>query len=70
MERQMDTEKSLCDELRNYCTANNLPYLSADELLVELLSVDVRNEANIAWVRDFIRRWNAWENAEIDPMDA
>ncbi len=49
---------ALCEELKAYCAKHNLPFISADELLLELYSQEPRNEAHCAWVRDFIARWD------------
>ena len=44
----------LTAEYQAYCDANELPHMSADELICETLT-----DAQRAWVSQFINRWEA-----------
>lgn len=57
-------EKSLCDEFEAWCKTNGVDWQSADEVLTGLLDQEPRNEAHIAYVEDFIVRWDAWAEAD------
>jgi hypothetical protein len=48
-------EKHLCNELVAYCAANNLPGMSADEILAELDHEDPRHEAHRVF-----EEWHPW----------
>lgn len=48
----MATEQELCREYDAWCAEQKLPHISADELICE----DV-TDAQRAWLRDFISRW-------------
>jgi hypothetical protein len=49
----MKSEIELCLEYQEWCRANHLPAMSADELVHENVT-----EIQTRWLRDFIRRWN------------
>lgn len=56
----------LCEQLAKFCKDEQLPDLSADELLSHLMSLDPNEDRQrqIEWVRGFIAAWEVWENAE------
>lgn len=57
----MSLEKDLCDEYEKFCRINNLPKMCAHELVEE---ADERNLSSrqLAWLKDFIRRWEEVES--------
>lgn len=58
----VEQESALCQELADYCTQHGLPLQSADELF---LSLDAEGHAKHgAWLRDYIERWDAWEDGQ------
>lgn len=55
---------ALYDEYKEWCKANALPHISADELLYDRLldecAADAdKTAAQIAWLKNFIERWEA-----------
>lgn len=58
------TEEALCAEYGVWLAANNFEPQSADELLFEHFASGTMTPEQIAWLRDFIVRWEAWEAAE------
>ena len=56
IERSNSTE-ALTDLLTDYCDTNNLPLMSADELLLVL-------GAHWQWLLAFIARWNVVQDEE------
>lgn len=53
-------EGALCAELADYCKAQGLPHLSADELAAS----DYPNDEQREWLRDFCARWDRWEDQQ------
>lgn len=53
-------EGELCVELENYCEAQGLPHMSADELAAS----DHPNDEQREWLRDFCERWERWEDQQ------
>ena len=51
----MDIDKitRMCGELKRWCEEQNLPLMSADELILEN---DI-NQDQTLWLQDFIDRW-------------
>jgi hypothetical protein len=43
--------EAMCGELNAFCSAENLPQLSADE-------IEPKTEAQRVWLADYIRRWD------------
>jgi hypothetical protein len=59
--------ESLTAVYAEWCAKNGLPVASADELLAEIEAEPEERGINghrKAWLRDFIRRWNAAADAE------
>lgn len=62
-----DTFESLTAEYNAWLEVNNLPPMSADELVCEIawekdLNADPALRAQVKWLEDFIIRWNAmWD---------
>jgi len=56
MSDKLNNEQSLFDEYKVFCAINHLPYLSADELIIE----DACNAEQRLYLRDFIQLWNKY----------
>lgn len=55
------TLNTLADEYLDWCIENNMPQMSADELLVE--ETVAKTEEQKQYLANFIRRWDsAWAN--------
>lgn len=54
MADKIETEATLCAELQKWCTDQNLPQISAEELIHEDLTTDQRQ-----YLAAFIIRWEA-----------
>lgn len=52
----------LCDRLEEFCKAEGLPHISADELL----TLNATDSRQAEWLRGFIAAWDMWENADPD----
>ena len=52
----------LCDRLEEFCKAEGLPHISADELL----TLNATDSRQAEWLRGFITAWDMWENADPD----
>lgn len=50
-----DTEASLCADLKRWCYEQKLPFVDA----MELLYSDDLDETQVAWIHNFINRWEA-----------
>ena len=53
------TTEALADLLDHYCHNHNLPYQSADELLLEVLARKNDLNRHAQWLLAFIDQWNA-----------
>lgn len=53
-----NTTDALADLLLGYCTTHNLPYQSADELLLEVLERTNELRRHSEWLQVFITRWD------------
>jgi len=53
------TTDQLSDLLNAYCKANDLPFESADEVLLDVLERTNNLKANARWLAAFILRWDA-----------
>ncbi len=53
-------EADMCAELEAWCKAQGLPYLSADELVVEATLTPEQS----TFLRDFMKRWDAMLDGE------
>lgn len=53
------TTDALADLLDHYCHNHNLPYQSADELLLEVLARKNDLNRHAQWLLTFIDQWNA-----------
>lgn len=51
----MLNEGQLCNKLEKYCKDNNLPFMSAEELLSELNY----DGEHVEWLLSFIEEWDA-----------
>ena len=58
------TTDELSDLLNAYCEANNLPYESADELILELLGQMAETKNHVDWLMMFHAQWNAVQTRE------
>lgn len=52
------TTEALADLLDHYCHNHNLPYQSADELLVEVLGRVNELQNHVQWLLNYIDQWN------------
>lgn len=52
----------LCDRLEEFCKAEGLPHISADELL----TLNATDSRQAEWLHGFIAAWDMWENADPD----
>ncbi len=57
------TIDTLCTELNLFCTENNLPHLSADEIIFGLACEDIpcdkeKYEELKSWLEGFIEQWD------------
>ncbi len=60
-----DPFATLIAEYETYCAEQNLPAMSADELVAEMHGGSVPyNAAQHKWLSNFIQRWEEVENAE------
>ncbi len=50
--------------LKKYCETNNLPYESADELILELLERMAETKNHIGWLTIFSAQWEAVQARE------
>lgn len=48
--------KELCNVFQEFCINNNLPFMSADELLCE--ETIFLNQSQKEWLKDFINIWD------------
>ena len=55
---------ALADLLEGYCLANDLPYQSADELLLEVLDRREQLQSITLWLQAFIAQWDAVQAEE------
>lgn len=55
-------ESELCDELKAFAAKQGLALHSADEMIAELQNARDVMDARIAWLQNFIERWNTWES--------
>ena len=55
-------EVALCQELKMYCDANELPHLSADELAAEIAGTNDHANEHVRWLNDFSNRWEEMVN--------
>lgn len=53
------TALPLCSELENWCRAEKLPYIRADDLLAK----GFITPAQRAWLQDFQKRWDSLKNS-------
>jgi hypothetical protein len=53
------TTDELSDLLNAYCKANDLPFESADEVMLDVLQRMNNLRANWQWLQAFITRWDA-----------
>ena len=53
------TTDELSDLLCAYCKANDLPFESADEVMLDVLRRMNKLRANWEWLQAFILRWDA-----------
>jgi hypothetical protein len=53
------TTDQLSDLLNAYCKANDLPFESADEVMLDVLERMNNLRANWKWLQAFITRWDA-----------
>jgi hypothetical protein len=53
------TTDELSDLLCAYCKANDLPFESADEVMLDVLKRTNKLKANAMWLNTFILRWDA-----------
>ena len=58
----------LCDRLEEFCKAEGLPHISADDLLAQLQdeSGGEDRQRQIEWLHGFVATWDMWENADPD----
>jgi len=54
----------LCNDLKAYCERHNLPWLSADELLHELVCEFPQRRDHIEYLKTFLVRWDIAEEAD------
>ena len=59
-----DSTSELTLMLASYCEANNLPYESADELILELLGQMAETKNHVDWLMMFHAQWNAVQARE------
>jgi len=52
---------ALTNKLNTYCETHNLPDLSADEILSELLYEEPRRKQHCDWMQAFVNEWEAVE---------
>ena len=52
------TTEALADLLDHYCHNHNLPYQSADELLLEVLGRINELQNHVQWLLNYIDQWN------------
>ena len=50
--------------LASYCEANNLPYESADEVLLEALGRIAEEKNHVDWLTRFLAQWNVVQTRE------
>ena len=60
----IDAIENLIAELQDYCHAQGLPHLSADELMSEDITKDQRE-----WLKDYCSRWNDAVEAEFSARE-
>lgn len=53
----MTVEESLCSEFKSFCDTYDYEHLSADELYLELLEIDVP-QSHLDYLKNFIQRWD------------
>ena len=58
------TTKALAELLDHYCHNHNLPYQSADELLLEVLARKNDLNRHAQWLLNYIDQWNAVQDQE------
>lgn len=63
MKNSTDSElvrlRVLTQEYKEFLSGNNYREMSADELLIEIKKVDGVNEDHIAYLENFIARWES-----------
>jgi len=64
----METTDNLTLEFTAWCKANNLPLMSADELLYEVAETATRDQNQ--YISEFIERWHEAQAAEDAKADA
>lgn len=62
--QETNTTDALADLLNAYCLANELPYQSADELLLEVLHRIETLQRHTHWLHTFIERWDVVQAEE------
>ena len=60
---------ALTAEYIAWCDRHRLPPLSPDELLSDVYATS-KDEVQIEWLRDYIRRWEEAEDAEQDARES
>jgi hypothetical protein len=64
-QEQEATEVLLIEDLEFFCEANELPWISADELLSDLTGKSSELTCQMAWLDSFIKRWDENSNAAV-----